>query len=372
MYQPHCRSHRSKRATGSSQLLLSLLAALSNCLNPLPAWSSPQLDAVKALCSAGHFYTAKALFDRLPSAEKEDGEAYYVAGQIYAYLNQPDAAYTSFQKASEKQFSGYDTWGFTQSRLQSLVTLKALTPPFYRSYSTNGSSMTLYAKATPWTVAVNNKFPDFMKYAQNYFGYSLPAITFYFFDNHAAFAQFHKLLLHAEIPQSWHDGTGNYNVVLFCEVDRNGAMTRPTTALRTYGDVLHEYTHALCATIYGDGYLEKVPQWFNEGIADAVAAPYYSELYSYADRYVREQARLRQPPTYTALCSHLYEDHDIGYAIARLMVREVLGQNLQAQVGKRILQNAAHSNFDSAITTVTGIAPTEAYRRVIARYWPQR
>ena len=45
------------------------------------------------------------------------------------------------------------------------------------------------------------------------------------------------------------------------------------TCSRAYGDVMHEYGHALCDTIYGDNYLDHVPERLNEGMADAVAKP---------------------------------------------------------------------------------------------------
>lgn len=349
-----------------------LLIASYVLTGPAIAGTGKDLDDAKTACSAGRFYSALASFNRLTPEEKEEGEACYVAGQIYSYLNQPACANSYYLKAKQKQFAGYSTWGFTDDRLHSLAELRALTPPFYRTFSRGTSAINLYAAYTSWTGVLIQRIPNFLQYAEAYFGTSLPPIDFYFFSNRRTFDQFHKDLLHVAIPQSWHDGTGNFNVVLFCEVDKDGRITRPASSLRTSGDVLHEYGHALCATIYGDDYLVKVPQWFNEGMADALAAPYYGELYGYADAYVRKEALTRKPPSYATLCTQLYSDHDIGYAFGRLMVKELLGDNRQTQPARRILENARHSDFESAIRTVTGVTPLEAYNRVVARYWKTR
>lgn len=325
------------------------------------------LDYVKKACSDGRFNTALAAYNSLNSSEKENGEGSYVAGQIYAYLNQPDVAEKYFKRAEAQHFQGYDTWGYTANRLQQLVRLQAIRPPLYRLPC---RSITTYGKSNTWLSTVGAGVSKFEPYAEAYFGRPLPPITFYFFDSRPEFNSFHKELLHADVVHSWHDGTGNFNVVLFCEVDQSGRVTRPANRLSTTGDVLHEYGHALCATIYGDDFLSVVPQWFNEGIADALAAPFYDELYRHAADHLRKMCAARRPaPSYEVLAGRMYEDPETGYAFGRLMVKEILGQNLKPYVARAILDNARRSNFDLAMRTVCGMGGKEAYERVRARYW---
>lgn len=334
-----------------------------------PSQAQASLDAPINECSAGRFFSALEKFRGLPAADRDTGEGNYVAGHICEFMNLPDKAEAYFQRASAMNFRGYDTWGLTKDRLASLVTLRSLRPPIYSTINQNGTTVTVYSRQTPWAQRITSYIPKFISYAESYFGAPLPPFTFYFFSRRADFDSFHAKLLHAPVIQSWHDGTGNFNVVLFCEVDRYGKVTRSMEQTRTLGDVLHEYGHGLCATIYGDDYLNKVPQWFNEGIADALAGPYFSEVYYDADKYIREQATIRQPPSYETLSKALYQDHEMGYAFGRMMVKEILASNQRPAVGRLILEAARKSDFDSAIRTVTGVAPLDAYNRVVRRYW---
>src|SRR4030095_366378 len=149
-------------------------------------------------------------------------------------------------------------------------------------------------------------------------------MTFYFFDTRETFEHFYLAMFGIKPRDWWHDGTGNFNVVAYCERDRNDKVSRPPGARRTTGDVLHEYGHALCSTYYGDGYLTAVPNWLNEGLVDAVADPFYAELFGHYRKLLSEQGQRSNPPSYRQMCRELYKDPEVRYAVAGLMVQELL------------------------------------------------
>lgn len=169
-----------------------------------------------------------------------------------------------------------------------------------------------------------------------------------------------------EITRGWQDGTGDSNVVVFCELNSDG---RPRSLQEAGGDVLHEYGHCLCNTIFGDNYLDRVPQWFDEGAADAIARPYYDRLFEYSVRRIKDEvANGRPAPTYKQMCSEVYNDPQLRYVYARLMMQELLAGRPLSTL-QLILNKARETqNFDLAIKQVTGTDPDDLIARVRTRY----
>lgn len=166
----------------------------------------------------------------------------------------------------------------------------------------------------------------------------------------------------------WNNGTGVSNVVVFSERDKDGKWSFFPGTARSYGDVMHEYGHALCDTIYGDNYLDHVPEWLNEGMADAVARPYYGELFLSADALMRNFAQKNKPPDYEGLCHRLYASPDVGYAFGRLMVENLLAGDVR-RIATIVSDSRAAQDFEKGIKSATGRSGRDAYDAVVKKYW---
>jgi hypothetical protein len=104
--------------------------------------------------------------------------------------------------------------------------------------------------------------------------------------------------------------------------------------------VLHEYGHALLHTIYGDGYLRRVPQWFDEGVSDFVARDHYKELFETSAAQIKKTLATSAAPSSEDLSRRLYErDPALRYAMARYMVDEIL-KGRKPEVIREILKQA--------------------------------
>jgi hypothetical protein len=172
-----------------------------------------------------------------------------------------------------------------------------------------------------------------------------------------------------EIPTAWQNGTGNSNIVTFCQADREGKPINPPGSPRGLGDVLHEYSHALLNTLYGDGYLRQVPQWLDEGWSDFVAKEHYQELFDSSAAQLRRFLSKSAAPTLDELSRRLYEvDAVIRYAMARYMVDEMLKDRKPVVIRDILKRARPDGDFEKAIVEATGVKPSELRDRVITRF----
>ncbi len=328
----------------------------------------PTVEHLADNCGKGRFFAAIQSFYRLSPTEKRDPEVCYAAGYAWMRLHRPDVARGLLIQAVCDGFEGYRGWESTGDLLSRTSQVEKFEPPLLRTFH-DGASMKIqvYARETTWLKPVIAAMPAFMMRAKEIFGTGYPSITFYFFDARETFENFYSGMFGTKPRDWWHDGTGNFNVVAYCERDRNGRVSRPPGARQTVGDVLHEYGHALCSTHYGDGYLKAVPNWLNEGLADAIAYPFYEKRIRRSRLRLAEWGKKGLPPSYGQMCRELYKDPEIRYAVAQLMVQELL--NRKPNRIKRILDEARRSgSFERALKRVTGFDGRYWHHRIVARY----
>jgi hypothetical protein len=348
-------------------LLISLLIACTSQSRAEPSAAQNLNDYSRK----GQYLALVKTYSALSEAEKNQPSALYVAGFAWMRLHRPEKAKPLFQAAIKSDFDGYPGWTSAKTYLEEINSIERDTPPFFADVS-DGSQTKIhaYSKQTAWTAPVLRALPGFVKRATQIFGDEVPAINFYFFEDRTAFNDFYKNIFGLNVPTAWQDGTGNANIVVFCERNKDGKMIMTPGSDLAIGDVLHEYGHAMCNTIFGDGYLEQVPKWLDEGTADAVAAPYFVALFqNYNERLVAAAAAGQAPPTYEQMSRELYKDPNLRYALASMMVQEIVKEK-DITVLRKIIDRARQlQDFERAIKDTTGSSSSEFHRRVVKRYW---
>ncbi len=292
-----------------------------------------------------------------------DAEGEYLEGYCLMRNHQMAEAKPHFQKSVQLGYTPYSGWTPTKSFLDRIDRFEHLRPvkqpnPYIEIYAANSN----------WTNPILKELPKFSERARMIFG-NVPKITFYILAQRRDFSTFYRDMFESSAEERWwNNGTGVSNVVVFSERDRNGNWSLFPGTARSCGDVLHEYGHALCDTIYGDNYLDHVPEWLNEGMADAVARPYYDELFLSTDALLRNFAKKNKPPEYEGLCHRLYASPDVGYAFGRLMVENLLAGDVR-RVATIVSDSRAAQDFEKGIRSATGRSGRDAYDAVVKKYW---
>jgi hypothetical protein len=172
----------------------------------------------------------------------------------------------------------------------------------------------------------------------------------FLFEDRAAYEAFYVELFGSRVRHAWQHGTGRVHAVLFCARDETGLPHPPAARARLPGDLLHEYGHALCEARFGDLYLTHVPQWLNEGLADAIAHARLEELFRTSPGTVAKAFETTTPPSYAELGSQLYErDAPARYALGRLMVQELLGERGETAIAPLLDEARRLQDFEAAI-----------------------
>jgi hypothetical protein len=134
------------------------------------------------------------------------------------------------------------------------------------------------------------------------------------------------------------------------------------------GDILHEYGHALCEHRFGDLYVERVPQWLNEGLANAIAGERYRDFARSFPDTVRRAYAQRAPPTYEHVSRALYDaDPDARYAIAHRMVERLL-KHRGATIAGLLDEARRGQDFEAAVAAVGGATGPDLLDEVL-RDW---
>lgn len=327
--------------------------------------AAQDLKPMQEACTQGHFLAVVRLFEEGADELRKHPEALYMAGHAWMRLHKPETAKKHLIAAAEGGFRGYPRWETVDSYLRRIETVEQHRPPVLRELAGADGKVLIrvYAKESAWTRPIVNALPEFLKRGRELLGDDLPPIDFYFIRPHDDYRAFYKAILGVDIPTSWQNGTGNANLVTFQELDAKG---RPTGGDRLLGDVLHEYGHALLNTHYGDRYLARVPQWMDEGFADAFARPFYAELFRQSPGYVRAHLARNEAPTFEQLSKNLYEkDPVVRYSLARLTVQEILKDQPLTAIRKVLDLARPDGAFESAIEKATGVPPRAAYEKVL-------
>ncbi len=331
----------------------------------IPEQASDPVGMVAAEFSKGNHRVALRLLSERPDLPDTDARARYLAGYAWMRLHRPDAAKSFLDACGD--FAGYPGWETTSGLLRRIEAVERLRPPAVDGGGIPG--IRIFADETPWIREVVKSLPAFVDRARAVLGEDLPPVDFYLFRAREQYERFYKALFGVEVATAWQNGTGDSNVVVFCQEDREGRILGRPGALRGLGDVLHEYTHSLLNSFYGDRYLRHVPQWLDEGLSDFVARPYYGELFESSAVAIRKFLAKSVPPAYEDLCRRLYErDSFVRYGMARFMVEELM-KSRETKVIRDILRRAAPpGDFDQAILGATGAIPADLRERVLARF----
>lgn len=341
-------------------------------LTGLPGFARP--DSPSAVTAVREDFYARKFgqgiedYKRLPPEVQNTAVACFWAAQCYMRSHQFLAAEPLLRIACQGNLR--QPYRAIALKLRERVErLKALCPPLDCEYSASGVSTRVYALKTPWAESIKLQMPRFLARARQAFGEPLPTVSFYLFEERTAYDAFYSGMTSSK-NSTGHRGTGSYLMVLFCQFFPKGKKIGDREPGDLFARVLHEYGHALCCTIYGDRYQEQVPQWLNEGLADAFASIYSEHPYAKAPPAIQRAAARRQPPTYDELCHDLYSDDKTGYAMGDLMVEKIL-KNQDASAIGRIIKTARadKGDFESAISKVTGKDGRAVFQQVMATYW---
>jgi hypothetical protein len=353
-----------------------MLRMLAHLLLPvILAASQDAPDAVRDAgteSSKGRHRAAIRIFEGQPELLKSDPKAQYLAGHAWVRLHRPELAKPLLTAAVSGGFTGYPGWESADALLKRIDWIERLRPPPAKGLSEDErlKSLRVFADDTPWIQEVVKTLPDYVRRAREVFGDDLPQIDFYLFRSRVTYKDFYKSLFGVDIPTAWQNGTGNSNVVVFCQEDREGKPVNAPGSPRGLGDVLHEYNHALLHTLYGDHYLRQVPQWLDEGLSDYLARAYYKELFDSSGALIRRHlAKAAAAPSTEDLSRRLYErDPSLNYAMARFMVDELLKDREPAVIREILKRARPEGDFEKALVEAGGVRPSELRERVIARF----
>jgi hypothetical protein len=318
--------------------------------------------------SQGRFGEAITAYDQMPAAEQSKPGALFVAGASYFKRHDFQRAKPLLLRAASGQLAPRQAQT-AQTILAHIQTLEQLCPPFQRSYKKAGFTINLYAGKNTWSDLLAAQMPQFLDHAIEAFGNETAEVNFYLFDERPPYDVFFSAWKTNESQPELHRGTGTMHMVEFCKFYPNGTEVGAANVNDLYSRVLHEYSHALCHTIYGDRFGWDCPQWLNEGMADYFGWKYRPELYAKQSELLQKRALTSPALSYEQLSHHLYQN-DPSYLPANVLVIKLFeGQNVSCY---RQIINAAKANggnFEAAVQQVTGKDPREVYASIVRDYW---
>lgn len=328
-------------------------------------------DAIAEDFSSYEYENVIDKYNKLTAEQQKDPETSYLAGFCFLRVHDFISADKALRIAKEGKFEAWDAFPSVEQLLDRVETMKSLCPP---PLSLNDADIPIafYAQPTEWFDSIKCEFPNFIKRAKEIYGDNLPPITLYVFTNREDYDKFFFAMFEHK-PTEGQDATGMKGVVLLCEKTAEGSTTGRQLSFR-HGVVLHEYSHALCSTIWGLSYRQEVPCWLDEAIADEVSKLYYANVFRWYDINLRSASKRKDPPSYEDLKSGKQEDRYVYYAFSRHMLLELLGdEEADDMLIRRMLERAKTYkwNYDKAIYKVTGLKPSQAYKRVVKRFWSQ-
>ena len=354
---------------------LALAAALA-----LPGAAQTARHAPKELSDA----VAKERYSqalRVFSAAKDPGgEEEYLAGFSLLRLHRPVEAAPHLRRAGERGFAGWPGWLTAEAMLDQTKALARLAPP---PYPASAPAVSVFAgPATAWSAPVLEAVPRFEAVGRRIFGEGLPRLSFYVFAARPAYDRFFKTMFLGSEPTAWQEGTGDVNVVVFCEQDRRGKVTREVGHPDTVRVVLHEFGHAWLRSYLMGRYdlVWRKPggwsPWLDEGLADYVAAMDEPAFLERRKAWVKDlkAGKGPRPPTFDELSSEdgffARGDIEAHYWLAALLVADLLGPEGAAKIPKLLDEIARTRDAEEAVHAVTGQHPREAYGRLLSRTWP--
>ena len=326
------------------------------------------MQDLSAAWSTGRFAEAIRAFDQLPANEQATPSALFIAGASHFKRHDSQLSKPLLQRAASGALRPRQAQT-AKTMLAHIQTLEQLCPPFQKSYREGRFTINFYAGKNDWSARLAAQMPQFLHHASEAFGNEAADIKFYLFDQRIPYDAFFAAWRIDEPPPEKHRGTGVMQMVEFCKFFPDGTEIGAGNVNDLYSRLLHEYSHALCNTIYGDRFGWDCPHWLNEGMADYFGWKYRPELYAQQSKLLQKAASTISAPSYEQLSHHFYEIKD-GYLIANVLVLELLkGKDVSSF---RNIISAARSNggnFETAIQQVTGNDPRVVYASLVRSYW---
>jgi tetratricopeptide (TPR) repeat protein len=347
--------------------LISALVPLSALFIPAPAQGQQnQLTAIRDSFFKGDYAQAISMYSQLPQDLRDSPLVRLWVGQSYYRTHDFEHAREFVQKADEGNLPPPQKQR-AQSVLQQLDKIKEICPPLYHDYTLDGYTIRIYAKDSIWTKSIAAQMPTFLARAKEAFGNSKAFIAMYLCEDRGAYDKFFEAFTSAP-PGKVHRGTGGNHMIVFCRYYPSGAEVGQNDTNDLYFRVLHEYSHALCDTIYGDHF--KMPSYLNEGMADYFGWKYKPNGADLAKVHLQKLASTRRALTYDELSHNLYRDSEMGYTTGDVIVSTFFA-NKPLSIYAQIIQLARSSNgnFEYALQQVTGRNPEECYSQIVRAYW---
>jgi len=359
-----------KKTTRQTLATIGLASALTLLL-PQPSLSQspgPAFQKMKEYYSAGQFADTISEYSQVSAEDRQRPQVPFWLGQSYLRRHDYKSAEPYLQQAAQRELFPQQQEA-TANALHRIEILKRLCPPALTEFKDGGYTITIYAKQTPWSKLVAGQMPVFLARAKEAFGNSKAHINFYLFEDRAQYDQFYGAWTIRASESEGHRGTGGVDLVEFCEYFPNGHKVGEGDVHDLFARVLHEYSHALCHTIYGDNWGRTVPQWLNEGMADYFGARYKPNARQEATAKLTKLAKTRQAPSYELMSKNLYSI-DFGYAVADVMVNDLFDRK-DVGVFDELIKTARSDggDFESALKKITGKDPKEIFARIVKTYW---
>jgi hypothetical protein len=308
----------------------------------------------------------------MSDSERNQPQAMYVLAYSLMRMNRFAEAKPLLDAVANQGFDGYPGWTPVSQFEKRIEAINSFKLPVITTASHDKKILiTAYGERSSWNDSIINALPEFRSRAQEIFGELTPPINFYFFSERAPYDEFFTVALGVKPSAMLTENnsmTGSLSTVVCCEKDSKGVVL-PIYLDRHVGDVMHEYGHALCNTVFGTRYGFLIPQWFNEGTADNVASPYYQKLFAEHERWLKATSVSIAPPTYQQMCDSLYKDPNMRYAIASLMVRELVRQKGQQIIKQVLLETRDKGDFASAFRHCCDMEPERLFRGIVEQFW---
>lgn len=315
----------------------------------------------------GDFQQVISMYPNLSADVKELPIINFYVGQSYMRCHDAEHA-EEYLRKSENGRLGPQQRERAQETLTRIATIKQYQAPFLHDYSQGGYKIRVFAKDTPWSKSIVAQIPTFFARAKEGFGDSNAYVAFYLFEDRASYDKYFEAWGGQQSLGKLHRGTGGLHIVEYCRYYPTGKEVGVNDVSDLYFRVLHEYSHALCHTIYGDGF--KMPMWLNEGMADYFGWKYKSNEPAEAFQRLHKLASQKPAPTYQDISVRLHDNNDLGYAIGDVMVNELLkGKPLSTYAQILAQTKAAGGDWDTGLKQATGKDPRAVYAQIVKEYW---
>jgi hypothetical protein len=358
---------RANRAFQFIALLINLLVALTVCSLPSNADEDGRVDAMRKYFANGEFGAVLREYEQCSPETRQKPIVCQWVGQSYLRRHDFRNAEPMLQRAAASDL-GPQMKERAQDACNRINILKQLCPPFYQQYKLGGYTINLFAVKTQWSQLIAAQLPVFLSQAQEAFGDQSAEVNFYLLEDRTAYDQFFSAWT-AQTPSKGHRGTGGMHIVMFCRYYPTGKQVGQNDINDLYFRVLHEYSHALCNTTYGDNYGRDVPQWLNEGMADYFGWRYKPAGPQEALANLRKLAANKPPQSYEDISKRLYEETGNGYTMGDVIVTQLF-QGKPISLYEQIIDAARTDggDFDAAVQQVTGHNPRSIYDSIVHTY----